>query len=176
MTSKQQGECHAGPMPAATGFVTNFVTNFTIAGSRRTNNGVAAKETLRTDAGGVQKDNTRMAGGAAGGPYRPACFLLDGWQHPRCAASQEAIMRTPGCDCCGTGTDACKLEVLTAAGWSLVEHEEGEQLLLLCPVCAWQRNRATEAVTAAVEAAHGGPPVRDAVGRRSKARRGWFWS
>lgn len=86
-------------------------------------------------------------------------------------------MRTAHCDCCGTGTDACGLDVLTAAGWCLVEHRAGEQLVLLCPVCAWQRNQATEAVTAAVETAQAAALAPALPGRgRGGSRGGWFWS
>jgi hypothetical protein len=85
-------------------------------------------------------------------------------------------MRKAHCDCCGTGTDACALDVLRASGWCLVEHSEGEQLVLLCPVCAWQRSQAAEVVTAAVESANAPMPISETRGRRGGRRGGWFWS
>lgn len=84
-------------------------------------------------------------------------------------------MNRARCDCCGTGTGGCDLDVLKALGWSLADHAAGEQLVLLCPVCAWQRRQATEAVSVAVEAAQA---TRASLLGRSpgRTRRGWFWS
>lgn len=85
--------------------------------------------------------------------------------------------QTARCDCCGTGAEACGLDVLRAAGWMVVEHAAGEKLVLLCAVCAWQRNRAQEAVTLAVESAYGSREVSGvSQGHLVRRRMGWFWA
>lgn len=87
-------------------------------------------------------------------------------------------MRTAHCDCCGTSTEAYSLEVLRTVGWTVVEHSPGECLVLLCPVCHWQRKRAVDVVSEAVEAAYAAREIRgEGGGGRPTARRmGWFWS
>ncbi len=87
-------------------------------------------------------------------------------------------MHTAHCDCCRTSTGASSLEVLRAAGWAIIEHEPQESLVLLCPVCLWQRTRAVETVSEAVEAAYGGREIHDEspTGEVVTRRVGWFWS
>ncbi len=85
-------------------------------------------------------------------------------------------MHTGRCDCCQTATGPSGLDVLRAVGWVLIEHSADERLVLLCPVCAWQRSRAVEAVSEAVEAAYGAREVRGAGGESRRRRVAWFWS
>ncbi len=86
-------------------------------------------------------------------------------------------MRTARCDGCQTSADAVNLEVLRTAGWAVVEHAPDESLVLLCPTCQWQRSRAVEVVSEAVEAAYAARQLRRRSGGGPAMRRmGWFWA
>ena len=85
-------------------------------------------------------------------------------------------MRTVRCDCCGTGAEAPGLDVLMVAGWTLSEDAPAKELVMLCPLCTWQRSRASEAVKAAVESAGGTPGAGEPKTRHAKGRGWWFWT
>ncbi len=79
------------------------------------------------------------------------------------------------CSCCGTGTDGRSLETLLLMGWRLTPHGAAERVLLLCPVCAWQRQEAADIVSLALENVYGAKePPADAA--RPRALRSWFWA